>query len=229
MASFPSKVIATPTDRPTENWGQVPYDQALERQLALLEAVAHYEAPSTLVLVEHPPVYTIGRRREAARNLVADPTYLAARGISVFETSRGGDITYHGPGQLVAYPIMDLRQLRDLHQYLRLLEEVLIKTVAHFGITAGRVKGRTGIWCGDRKLAAIGVAVKQWVSYHGVALNVNPDLTHFGGIIPCGISDATVTSLAAEGVSPLSLNQVAERLTFEFWQIFRNIIPYGRI
>jgi lipoyl(octanoyl) transferase len=207
-------------------WGRTAYTDALARQTELQSARLAGTAPDTLVLTEHEPVFTIGLRTEAARHLVWDTPTLAREGIAVHETNRGGDITYHGPGQLVAYPIVSLDARRDLHAYLRFLEDVLIATVARHGLAAARREGLTGIWIAERKLAAIGVSVRRWVTMHGVALNIAPDLRHFGGIVPCGIAatEGTVTSLAAE-LGPLcpTLDRVSTDFTEEFisrWPAF---------
>lgn len=182
------------------DWGRTRYADATARQLELVERRIRGEIGDTLVFTEHDPVYTVGLRSGAAAHLLWDRRHLEAAGIEVAKTNRGGDITYHGPGQIVGYPIVSLAEQRDLHAYLRLLEDVLIAAVATFGLSAHRREGLTGIWSGTRKLAAIGVAVRRWVTYHGFALNVNPDLTHFTGIVPCGIPSAngTVTSVAGE-------------------------------
>ncbi len=207
-------------------WGRTSYADALARQTALQAARLAGSAPDTLVLTEHEPVFTIGLRTGAARHLVWDEATLAREGVEVHETNRGGDITYHGPGQLVAYPIVSLDPRRDLHAYLRFLEDTLIATVARHGLVAARREGLTGIWIAERKLAAIGVAVRRWVTLHGIALNVAPELRHFGGIVPCGIaaSEGTVTSLAAElGARCPSLERVGEDFAEEFvsrWPAF---------
>ena len=209
-----------------QHWGRTSYADSLARQNELQAARLAGAAPDTLVLTEHDPVFTIGLRTGAARNLVWDPAALAREGVAVHETNRGGDITYHGPGQLVAYPIVSLDARRDLHAYLRFLEDVLIATVARHGLVATRREGLTGIWVADRKLAALGVSVRRWVTMHGLALNVSPNLAHFGGIVPCGIAatDGAVTSLAAElGPSCPALDQVSADLTAEFlsrWPAF---------
>lgn len=189
-----------------ERWGLVPYAEAVARQLEQVAARKAESSGDCLILLEHPPVYTLGVRKGAEQHLVWQEAQLRATGIDVQSSSRGGDVTYHGPGQLVGYPIISLNNRRDLHAYLRDLEEVLIRAVAHFGLVATRRDGLTGIWIGTRKIAAIGVAVKSWITYHGFALNVNPDLSHFAGIVPCGIAstDGTVTSMAVElGVAPV--------------------------
>jgi lipoyl(octanoyl) transferase len=204
----------------TVDWGRTAYRAAWDRQLELVEQRQANARPDTLVLTEHNPVFTIGARPGADQHLVWSEQILAQQGIEVVRTNRGGDITYHGPGQIVGYPIMNLRDKKDLHAYLRNLEEVLIRTVAHFGITASRREGKTGIWIYGRKIAAIGVAVKTWITYHGFALNVNPDLAHFSGIVPCGITDGTVTSLEQECEDPPLMGQVKARLVREFWEVF---------
>ncbi|MCC5024795.1 MAG: lipoyl(octanoyl) transferase LipB [Candidatus Synoicihabitans palmerolidicus] len=200
------------------DWARTTYPVAIERQRAMVADRMAGMIPDTLVFTEHDPVYTVGLRTGAAANVLWDPLQLAAQGITVAETNRGGDITYHGPGQIVGYPIVDLSAVKDLHAYLRFLEEVMIRAVASFGLVANRREGLTGIWIGSRKIAAIGVAVRRWVAYHGFALNVSPDLNHFAGIVPCGIasSEGTVTSLASELPNAPSLAQVREVLTHEF-------------
>ena len=216
-----STTSATATPRTTD-WGRTDYREALQRQLAFVEKRKAGILPDTLVFTEHDPVFTIGARRGAATHLLWSPEQLQEAGITVVETNRGGDITYHGPGQIVGYPILDLRRRgRDLHAYLRDIEEVLIRTVGAFGLLADRRKGKTGIWIEDRKIAAIGVAVKSWISYHGFALNLDADLHHFSGIVPCGISDGSVTSLCHECEAPPLPGQLKSRLALEFWELFQ--------
>jgi len=200
MASPPAVPVAV------VDWGRTRYREALAAQESLLSARIAGEVPDTLVLTEHEPVYTLGLRAGALANLRLDDAERVRRGIDLVETRRGGDITYHGPGQLIAYPIVSLDQRRDLHAYLRFLEDVLITTVATWGLTAERRPGKTGIWIGSRKIAAIGIAVRRWVAYHGISLNIDPDLDAFEGIVPCGIpsSDGSVTSLARELPQPPS-------------------------
>ncbi len=211
-----------------QDWGRTAYAEATARQLALVEQRLKGESSEdVLVFTEHNPVYTIGVRSGSAKNLLWDPTHLAAQGITVANTNRGGDITYHGPGQIVGYPIVDLSSVKDLHAYLRFLEEVMIRAVGTLGLVATRRDGLTGIWVGPRKIAAIGVAVRRWITYHGFALNVAPNLDHFAGIVPCGIAsaDGTVTSLAAELPNPPRLADVREVLADEFgklWPAFIN-------
>lgn len=212
----------------TLDWGRTRYADALARQEALVARRNAAEIGDTLVFTEHEPVYTLGVRRGAEQNLLWTADMLRARGIEVHPTTRGGDITYHGPGQVVGYPIVNLAPRKDLHAYLRFLEDIMIAAVARYGLTAGRNPGKTGIWIERRKIAAIGVAVKKWTTYHGFALNVNTDLGHFAGIVPCGISatDGTVTSLQAELGREVDLTEVKSALAAEFWrqlpEFFRN-------
>jgi lipoyl(octanoyl) transferase len=177
--------------------GVIGYQEALDLQHRLVEDRKAGRIADQLLLLEHPPVITLGvRTRNDRSHLLQTPESLAAQGIDVFETGRGGDVTYHGPGQLVGYPILDLKPDRcDVHRYVRDLEEVLIRAVAAFGIDAQRIAGLTGIWVGSEKLAAIGVRISRWVTSHGFAVNVNTNLDHFGLIVPCGIADKGVTSM----------------------------------
>ena len=181
--------------------GRVDYGAALELQAQLVEQRRSTAIGDTLLLLEHPPVITLGVKTRGGRaNIVASPETLAAEGVTVFETGRGGDITYHGPGQLVGYPILDLRPDRcDVHKYVRDIEEALIVGLREFGIAGGRVEGRTGVWVGvagrEEKIAAIGVRISRWITSHGFALNVSTDLRHFRLIVPCGITDRGVTSI----------------------------------
>lgn len=187
-----------------EHLGVVGYQEGLELQARLVEERRSGAIGDTVLLLEHPPVITLGvKTRQGPRHIIASEEELAREGVSVFETGRGGDVTYHGPGQLVAYPILDLRPDRcDVHQYVRDLEEVLIRTVAEFGVTGVRVEGLSGVWVGasgrERKIAAIGVRISRWITSHGVALNVSTNLRHFRLIVPCGIADRGVTSLEQE-------------------------------
>ena len=175
--------------------GVVPYARALEWQRSLAQARIDGRLVNDVVLLlEHPPVVTLGRNSDAAHLLSGD-------GVEVFETERGGDVTFHGPGQLVGYPIIDLtRHKPDLHWYLRTLEQALIDALAGLGISAARNPGYTGVWTrkGSRKIASIGIHVKQWVTWHGFALNVTTDLSQFGRIVPCGIPGVEMTSVARE-------------------------------
>jgi lipoyl(octanoyl) transferase len=181
--------------------GRVDYAEALKLQASLVEDRRAGRIGDTLLLLEHPPVITLGvKTRRGPTHIVATADRLARMGVTVHETGRGGDVTYHGPGQLVGYPIVDLRPDRcDVHRYVRDLEEVLIRTAAAFAIEARRVPGLTGVWTGpagrEEKLAAIGVRISRWITSHGFALNVATDLSHFDLIVPCGIVDCRVTSL----------------------------------
>ena len=196
--------------------GVVDYAAALELQQALVEARRSGTIPDTLLLLEHPPVITLGvKTRGKPTNVVASPDELARQGVEVFETGRGGDVTYHGPGQLVGYPILDLSpHRRDVHRYVRDLEEALIRAVGAFGIEAHRVSGLTGIWAGsprrEEKLAAIGVRISRWITSHGFALNVAPDLRHFQLIVPCGIADRGVTSMEQLLGRPVPMTDVED-------------------
>ncbi|MBL7133906.1 MAG: lipoyl(octanoyl) transferase LipB [Phycisphaerae bacterium] len=179
--------------------GRTAYEPALELQKRLVQKVRQSDQElAYLILVEHdPPVITAGRGR-GLENILASRRQLADMGIEVHETTRGGDVTYHGPGQIVGYPIIRIdRHGRDVHKYLRDIEQMLIRAVGRFGVSGGRREGLTGIWVGSAKLAAIGVAVSRWVSYHGFALNVTTDLSQFATIVPCGLRDESVTSMEA--------------------------------
>lgn len=187
---------------PRELWverlGRRRYGEVLDLQRKMAKERIAGAREDTLVIVEHQPVVTLGRTSKAA-HLLADERVLAARGVELFEIERGGDITFHGPGQLVGYPIIDLAQHKqDLHWYLRQLEQVLIDALATFGIPGSRVDKHTGVWVGARKIASIGVHARGWVTWHGFALNVATDLSFFDLIVPCGIPDVEMTSIARE-------------------------------
>ena len=198
--------------------GVVGYEEGLALQRQLVEDRKAGRIGDQLLLLEHPPVITLGVRARSDRSHVLEPAAsLAARGIGVFEAGRGGDVTYHGPGQLVGYPIIDLKPDRcDVHRYVRDLEDVLIGSAARFGIRAGRVAGLTGIWAGDEKLAAIGVRISRWITSHGFALNVNTNLDHFRLIVPCGIADKGVTSMQRLLGRELSMAEVGDAVAREF-------------
>jgi lipoyl(octanoyl) transferase len=199
----------------------LPYDQALVLQRELVADRQAGRIDDTLLLVEHPPVLTVGVRGDGGRShILASEAMLAARGMQVYETGRGGDVTYHGPGQVVGYPIVDLRPDRcDVHRYVRDLEEVLIRVAADFGIDAKRVAALTGVWAGGEKLAAIGVRISRWVTSHGFALNVTTDLRDFDLIVPCGIAERGVTSLDRLGVTATRA-QVEDRIVVRFCELF---------
>jgi len=202
--------------------GLVPYARALDLQRAVARArIAGAIAQDVLLLLEHPPVVTLGRSSKA-KNLVASPAVLAARGVELFEAERGGDVTFHGPGQLVGYPIVNLREHKqDLHWYLRQVEEVLIRALGAIGIASERSEGRTGVWTDGRKIASIGVHARDWVTWHGFALNVATELSYFGLMVPCGLAGVTMTSVAMElGAGAPSLDVVARRVAEEFGRVF---------
>ena len=184
--------------------GRMGYEEALEYQREVARQRITGAIPQdVLILVEHPPVVTLGRSSKQ-KNLVSSPEYLASRGVELFEVERGGDVTFHGPGQLVGYPIFDLkRHKQDLHWYLRSVEESIIRTIGEYGIPGERSTGYTGVWTRGRKIASIGVHARDWVTWHGFALNVTTDLSYFDLIVPCGIVDVEMTSIAKEtGTSP---------------------------
>jgi lipoyl(octanoyl) transferase len=209
--------------------GRIGYADGVERQKALVQARLAGEIDDTLLFVEHPPVITLGvKTRGAFTNIRAGTEALAAQGVEVHESGRGGDVTFHGPGQLVGYPIVDLKPDRqDVHRYVRDLEEVLIRTAADFGIEAGRVTGYSGAWVGDGKLAAIGVRISRWVTSHGFALNVTTDLSGFDLIVPCGITDRGVTSLAALLRREVVMAEVEARVIRHFGDVFDREIVDG--
>src|SRR5947208_3410232 len=202
--------------------GVVPYADALALQRALVEDRRANRVGDLLLFVEHPHVLTLGVRGDGGRShILAPPEMLHARGIEIYETGRGGDITYHGPGQLVGYPIIDLKPDRcDVHRYVRDLEDVLIRTAADYGIRARRVEGLTGVWVGRDKLAAIGVRIARWVTSHGFAINVSTDLEYFNLIVPCGIADRGVTSLSRLLGRDVTREEVENRIVARFGEVF---------
>jgi lipoyl(octanoyl) transferase len=181
------------------NLGTMPYGEALVLQRAVARArISGAFDEDLLLLVEHPPVVTLGRSSKD-KHLLASPALLAARGVDLHEVERGGDVTFHGPGQLVGYPIIDLkRHKQDLHWFLRRVEEALIRSLAPLGLVGERSAGFTGVWTGGRKLASIGVHARDWVTWHGFALNVTTDLSYFDLMVPCGIAAVEMTSVAKE-------------------------------
>jgi len=212
----------------TRYLGRVAYAEGVRMQETLVRDLIGGSSREVLLLLEHPHVVTLGRGADGAHVLLDEATR-AARGIGVHETGRGGDVTYHGPGQLVGYPILDLRPDRcDVHAYVRDLEEVLIRTARGFGVEAGRAEGRTGAWVGERKLAAIGVRVSRWVTSHGFAFNVSTDLSYFGHIVPCGIAGAGVTSLLDLTGREIALEDVARAAAGHFGEVFeREMTGFG--
>ncbi|HID87211.1 MAG TPA: lipoyl(octanoyl) transferase LipB [Anaerolineae bacterium] len=202
------------------NLGLEPYDRALELQHRLVAARKEGRGEDVLILLEHPPVITLGRRADES-HITASPELLARLGIRVYRVERGGDVTYHGPGQIVGYPILDLRGHRqDVGWYVHSLEEVIIRALADFGVVAQRVEGAVGVWVGDGKIAAIGARIESWVTYHGFALNVDPDLRHFDLIVPCGIRDKGITSMRRVLGKPVDLEVVRRRLAQRFGEVF---------
>jgi len=212
-----------------EDWGLIPYKEAWDRQKAYVqEALSHPEAwRDRLVLCEHPPVITLGRNAHV-ENLLLPRPLLEAQGIAVYEIERGGDVTYHGPGQVVGYPILWLeRYKRDITWYMRSLEEVIIQAIGRWGLQGERLPGHTGVWLLNppRKIAAMGVKLSRWVSMHGFALNVNTDLKGFSLIVPCGIRDKGVTSMAAELGTTIPLPEVKAALLHAFAEVFHVDLP----
>ena len=198
----------------------IDYQEAWELQKDILEMRVDEKINDVLFLLEHPHTYTLGKVADK-RNLIGSQDYLVQNKISVFDIDRGGDITYHGPGQIVGYPIIDLKKWKqDTHKYLRSLEEVIIETCADYGLNGIRDPNYTGVWIGDKKIAAIGIKVSRWVTMHGFAFNVNTDLDFFSGIIPCGITDKGVTSLKNELSRPIDISEVKEKLVNNFKIIF---------
>jgi lipoyl(octanoyl) transferase len=214
--------------RPLEvHWlGTVPYADGLDLQKRLVEQRKTDTIPDQLLLLEHPPVITLGvKTRDDRSHIVATPQALEDEGVEVFASGRGGDVTYHGPGQLVGYPIVDLRPDRcDVHRYVRDLEEMLIRAVATFDVVAHRTAGLTGIWVGESKLAAIGVRIARWITSHGFALNVTTKLEHFNLIVPCGIADKGVTSLEQLTGQPVEIEAVIPVITCAFASVFDRTI-----
>jgi lipoyl(octanoyl) transferase len=202
--------------------GRMPYADTLRLQRELVEERRAGRIGDLLLLVEHPHVLTLGVRGDGGRsNILASAETLAALDVAVHETGRGGDITYHGPGKVVGYPIIDLKPDRcDVHRYVRDLEEVLIRVAADYGVQAGRLSGLTGVWVDGEKLAAIGVRIARWITSHGFALNVSTDLDFFKLIVPCGISDRGVTSLATLLGRPIDPGLVEDQVVDHFAEVF---------
>jgi lipoyl(octanoyl) transferase len=206
--------------------GVVPYAEALAMQRALVEARRAGSVGDLLLLLQHPPVITLGVKGDGGRaNVVVAPERLAELGIEVHETGRGGDVTYHGPGQIVGYPILDLRPDRcDAHRYVRDLEDVIIRTCAAYGLEAGRVAGLTGTWIGAAKIGAIGVRLARWITSHGFAFNVSTNMEHFRLIVPCGIADRGVTSLESETGLTLRIEDVEDVMVRAFAEVFDRVV-----
>lgn len=207
--------------------GLVGYREAYHLQRRLLRERFDSEIEDTVLLLEHPPTITIGKSGKL-ENVLVSQTQLAREGISLFFTDRGGDVTYHGPGQLVAYPIIDLRQRgRDIHRYVHDLEEVVIRTLSSFSIGAGRDESHAGVWVKDEEIAAIGLSIKKWITMHGIALNVNTNLGHFSLINPCGFSGKKATSMAKLLSQDIPMEAVAESLIAHFSEVFNVHIEWG--
>lgn len=229
------------------DWGNIPYKEAWDKQEALLKSIVDIKianrklsshqtpqpTPNYLIFCSHPHVYTLGKTGSMT-NLLLTAEQLQEQGIAFFHTNRGGDITYHGPEQVVGYPILDLENFfTDIHRYMRTLEEVIICTLADYGITAERLPGSTGVWLDAqiphraRKICAMGVKASRWVTMHGWAFNVNTDLSYFNNIIPCGITDKAVTSLHLElGVKYVDIKEVKNRLLLHFCRLFEAVPAY---
>jgi lipoyl(octanoyl) transferase len=204
--------------------GRIGYSDALGMQERAVDGLRSGEGDEQLLLLEHPHVFTLGRGADSS-NILADPSRLRSLSIEVHETGRGGDVTYHGPGQLVGYPIINLKPDRcDVHRYVRDIEEVLIRSIGEFGIDGGRIAGLTGVWVGDEKIAAIGVRIARWITSHGFALNVNTDLDYFRMIVPCGIPDKGVTSLSRLLGRQVEMGDVARIVTRHFAEVFQRDI-----
>lgn len=200
--------------------GIVQYDDGLKLQERAVERLRSGEGPEQLLLLEHPHVFTLGRGADSS-NILADQQQLQSNSVEVHETGRGGDVTYHGPGQLVGYPIINLKPDRcDVHRYVRDIEEVLIRTIAEFGVVGTRVAGLTGVWVGTNKIGAIGVRIARWITSHGFALNVNTDLSYFEMIVPCGITDRGVTSLSRLVGLNIDTREVAQTTALNFGRVF---------
>ena len=209
--------------------GVVGYADALAMQRALVEERRADRVPDLLLLLQHPAVITVGVKVGGGRsNIVATADHLMSLGIEVRETGRGGDVTYHGPGQIVGYPILDLKPDRcDVHRYVRDLEEVMIRVCADYGVAAGRIAGLTGTWVGAEKIGAIGVRLSRWITSHGFAFNVSTDLDHFKLIVPCGITDRGVTSLEHATRRPLSLSDVEDAFVRRFEEVFERELAHA--
>lgn len=207
---------------PSPRWlGRISYEEGLKLQESLVAGMSSGDAEAQLLLLEHEPVYTMGRSRDEsslrAENLLPHP---------VHRTNRGGQATYHGPGQLVGYPVLHLDLFgRDLHEYLRFLEEVLITLMVRHGVPGRRVEGKTGVWVEDRKIASLGVGVRKWISMHGFAINICGDMSPFNHITPCGLPGVTMTSLEAEGASGVTVESCAHEVAEIFTQLLQEDFP----
>ncbi len=197
------------------------YQEVWALQNRLVKKRISGQIEDTLILVEHFPVITLGRRGKE-EEVLASPEYLSQKGVTLFHVDRGGKVTFHGPGQLVVYPILNLTlDKRDIHQYIRNLEEAIIKSLARLGVRGERKKGYTGVWIGEEKLASIGIGVKRWVTYHGLALNVTTDLSYFSLINPCGLEEKKITSLARVLSSKIKMERVKTLFVNSFCEVFK--------
>ena len=213
--------------------GVVRYAEALALQRMLVEERRTGSTPDVLLLLQHPPVITLGVKADDSRaHIIATPARLAELGVEIHETGRGGDVTYHGPGQIVGYPIVDLRPDRqDVHRYVRDIEEVMIRVCGDYGIVAGRIQGLTGTWVGADKIGAIGIRISRWITSHGFAFNVTTNLEHFGLIVPCGLPDRGVTSVERETGRRVAISEVEEAFVRHFCSVFDReavVMPAGR-
>ena len=213
--------------------GVVSYAEGLALQADLVQQRRAGTIPDTLLLLQHPHVLTVGVKKDGRAHILAPPDRLAELGVEVFDTGRGGDVTYHGPGQIVGYPILDLNpDRRDVHRYVRDLEEVMIRVCGAYGVEARRLTGLTGAWTthatrGPEKIGAIGVRISRWITSHGFAFNVSTDLGFFDLIVPCGISDRGVTSLEQVTGRPQDMAEVAVRLATELAAVFERDITHS--
>ena len=217
------------TELEVRRLGVVPYREALALQRTLVEERRSNRVPDTLLLLQHPPVITLGVRGDGGRShIVASLDRLTELGVEVSETGRGGDVTYHGPGQIVGYPVVDLRPDRcDVHRYVRDLEEVMIRTCADYGVNAARIAGLTGAWVGSEKIGAIGVRISRWITSHGFAFNVSTDLDYFDLIVPCGISNLGVTSLGRLLNREVANAAVEDALIQHFASVFQRSVTHA--
>lgn len=207
--------------------GRVPYADAHALQERLVEERKAERVGDSLLLLEHPKVITLGRRANT-ENILFSREALEQSGYELFETGRGGDVTFHGPGQLVGYPIVDLKPDRlDVRRYVRDLEETMIRVCADYGLSAARSEGFNGTWIGNRKVGAVGVRISQWVTMHGFALNVSTELSAFSAIVPCGIADRGVTSLSTELERDVEIAEVEERVAFHFARLFEAELAFA--
>jgi len=203
------------------------YMEVYDLQKKILSERINDEISDTLILTEHPPTFTIGRKG-GRENILVSNEVLEKNGIEVYEVDRGGDITYHGPGQIVGYPIMNLSEWnKDIHLYLRSLEDVIIRFLSHFKITAGRINDYTGVWVENGKIAAIGIGVSKWTTFHGFCININPDKEHFRMITPCGIKDKEITSLDELTGETTDMQKAKQVLVDEFGNCFERDMKYA--